>query len=279
MQCCRDRWAGTEITPPIPALNQVFEEYISEYRVNPRWRYFDPDVFRWLVRVPLAADSEIVCSENNKETAYAELQWSVPGRAEILFGFVREMHYAQWKKVAEVAEAWRAKHPGKVAKLIYFRSEELEPVPKPSWTRTGPSIHAALGSGLLVLSKEESAELNAARDFYLEAVSGNVTGYSGDDVLRFLQKRLSPWRERILEPLSAPVAPQQTKGAPCRPPSQDFLEKLRMLVQREKFLSLGDTLAKLGSESTEDLVLEACEKIPQIQKIAHPKMVVLIWQG
>ena len=229
------------------------------------------------MRVPLAADSGIVCSEN-KETAYAELQWSVAGRAEILFGFVREMHHSQWKKVADVAEAWRAKHPGKVAKLIYFRSEELEPVPKASWAKTGPVIRAALGSGLLVLSKEESAELNAARDFYLEAVSGNVTGYSGDDVLRFLQRRLSPWRQRILEPLSASVA-QQTKRTPRRPPNQDFLEKLRMLVQREKFLSLGDTLAKLGSESTEDLVLEACEKIPQIQKIAHPKMVVLIWQG
>jgi len=57
------------------------------------------------------------------------------------------------------------------------------------------------------------------------------------------------------------------------------LEKLRALLQQEKFLSLSDTLAKLGSENSEDLVLEACEKIPQIQKIAHPNMVVLIWQG
>jgi hypothetical protein len=58
-----------------------------------------------------------------------------------------------------------------------------------------------------------------------------------------------------------------------------FLERLRILVQHEKFLSLSDTLEKLGSGTTEDLVLEACEKIPQIQKIAHPNMVVLIWQG
>src|SRR5271165_5008344 len=52
----------------------------------------------------------------------------------------------------------------KIAKIIYFRSEELDPVPKPTWTKTGPAIRAALGSGLLVLSKEESSELNAARD-------------------------------------------------------------------------------------------------------------------
>jgi hypothetical protein len=279
MQRCRDRWAGSETATPVPPLDQLFEEYVSEYRVNPRWRYFDPDVFRWLVRGPLAADPDIVCSENKKETAYAELQWTVAGRAEILFGFVREMHYTQWKKVADVAEAWRAKHPGKVTKIIYFRSEELEPVPRPTWTKTGPAIRAALGSGLLVLSKEESAELNGARDFYLEAVSGNVTGYSGDDVLRFLQQRLSPWRERILQPPSPSPAPERTHRTQPKAPNQALLETLRSLVKREKFLSLRDTLAKLGSESTEDLVLEACEKIPQIQKIAHPNMVVLIWQG
>jgi hypothetical protein len=277
MQKCRDRWAGT--TSPVPNLDQVFEEYLSEYRVNPRWRYFDPDVFRWLVQGPLAADPEIVCSENKKETAFAELQWSVRGRAEILFGFVRELHYTQWKKVADVAEAWRAKHPGKIAKIIYFRSEELDPVPKPTWTKTGPAIRAALGSGLLVLNKEESSELNAARDLYLEALSGNVSGHSGEDVLRFLQKRLAPWRERILQPQSPLDSPEPEHRAPPKPPKQLFLEKLRTVVQQEKFLSLNDTLEKLGSEATEDLVLEACEKIPQIQKIAHPNMVVLIWQG
>jgi hypothetical protein len=185
----------------------------------------------------------------------------------------------QWKRVADVAEAWRAKHPAKIAKIIYFRSEELDPVPKPTWTKTGPAIRAALGSGLLVLSKEESSELNAARDLYLEAVSGNVAGYSGEDILRFLQKRLAPWRDRILQTESASHSPEQEHRAPLKPPKQSLLEKLRILVQQEKFLSLSDTLEKLGSGSTEDLVLEACERIPQIQKIAHPNMVVLIWQG
>ncbi|MBV8175191.1 MAG: hypothetical protein JO151_11600, partial [Verrucomicrobia bacterium] len=162
---------------------------------------------------------------------------------------------------------------------IYFRSEELDPVPKPTWTKTGPAIRAALGSGLLVLNKEESSELNAARNLYLEAVSGNVSGYSGEDVLRFLQKQLAPWRERILQPQSPSHVPELEPRAPSKAPKHLFLEKLRILVQQEKFLSLKDTLEKLGSEATEDLVLEACEKIPQIQKIAHPNMVVLIWQG
>jgi hypothetical protein len=66
---------------------------------------------------------------------------------------------------------------------------------------------------------------------------------------------------------------------PSKSPDQSFLEKLRMLLQREKFLSLPDALEKLGAGTSEDLLLEACEKIPQIQKIAHPNMVVLIWQG
>jgi hypothetical protein len=163
MQQCRDRWNGAKTAAPILALEQIFEEYLSEFRVNPRWRYFDPDVFRWLVRGPLAADPAIVCTENNKETPFVELQWSVQGRAEILFGFVRELHFTRWKKIADVADAWRAKNPGKVAKIIYFRSEDLNPVPKPTWTKTGPVIRAALGPGLLVLSKEESVELCRAR--------------------------------------------------------------------------------------------------------------------
>jgi hypothetical protein len=72
---------------------------------------------------------------------------------------------------------------------------------------------------------------------------------------------------------------EQANRTALEPPTQAFLEKLRSLAQREKFLSLSDTLAKLGSGSTEDLVLEACEKIMQIQKIAQTNMVVLIWQG
>jgi hypothetical protein len=279
MQQCRDRWAGAKTATPIPPLDHIFEEYLSEFRVNLRWRHFDPDVFRWLVKGPLATDPAIVCSENKKETPFAELQWSVAGRAEILFGFVRELHFTQWRKIADVADAWRAKHSGKVAKIIYFRSEELDPVPKPSWTKTGPAIRASLGSGLVVLTKEESAELNAARDLYLEAVSGNVSGYSGEDVLRFLQKRLAPWRERILQIPSSSHLHQPENRATGKPPTKLLLEKLRILVQQEKFLSLTDALEKLGAGCSEDLVLEACEKIPQIQKIAHPNMVVLIWQG
>jgi hypothetical protein len=189
------------------------------------------------------------------------------------------LHFTQWRKIADVADAWRAKHSGKVAKIIYFRSEELDPVPKPSWTKTGPAIRASLGSGLVVLTKEESAELNAARDLYLEAVSGNVSGYSGEDVLRFLQKRLAPWRERILQIPSSSHLHQPENRATGKPPTKLLLEKLRILVQQEKFLSLTDALEKLGAGCSEDLVLEACEKIPQIQKIAHPNMVVLIWQG
>ena len=279
LQKCRDRWAGAETVTAIPALEQVFEEYLSDFRINRRWRNFDPDVFRWLVKGPLAADPAIVCTENKKESPFVELHWSVPDRAEILFGFVRELHHTQWRKIAAVADAWRAKHPGKVAKIIYFRSQELDPVPKPSWTKTGPAIHAALGSGLLVLSKEESAELNAARDLYLEAVSGNVSGYSGEDVFRFLQKRLAPWRERILQSLSSAPHQEPENKTPGEAPDQLFLQKLRMLVQQEKFLSLRDALEKLSAGSSEDLVLQACEMIPQIQKIAHPNMVVLVWQG
>jgi hypothetical protein len=279
MQQCRDRWAGVKTATPIPPLNQIFEEYLSEFRVNPRWRYFDPDVFRWLVKGPLAADPAIVCVENGKETPFAELQWSVQGRAEILFGFVRELHFTQWKKIADVADAWRARHAGKVAKIIYFRSEDLTPVPKPTWTKTGPAIRAALGPGLFLLSKEESAELNAARDLYLEAVSGNVSGYSGEDVLQFLQKRLASWRERILQGPSPSHLGEPEPRPRTKPPDQSFVEELRTLLQQEKFLSLTDALEKLGAGTSEDLLLEACEKIPQIQKIAHPNMVVLIWQG
>ncbi|MBV8227700.1 MAG: hypothetical protein JO232_21205 [Verrucomicrobia bacterium] len=279
MQKCRDRWAGAETATAISPLDQIFEEYLSDFRINRRWRNFDPDVFRWLVKGPLAADPTIVCTENKKESPYVELQWSVTDRAEILFGFVRELHFTQWRKIASVADAWRAKHPGKVAKIIYFRSEDLDPVPKPSWSKTGPAIRASLGPGLLVLSKEESAELNAARDLHLEAVSGNVTGYSGEDVFHFLQKRLSSWRERILQPPSPASLPEPENKAPSEPPDQLFLQKLRLLVQQEKFLSLNDALEKLGAGSSEDLVLQGCEKIPQIQKIAHPNMVVLVWQG
>jgi hypothetical protein len=276
---CRLRWSGEkpeEISRR--SLVEIYQEYIAEFVANAHWLKFDPDVFRWLVRGPLIAGSEIVCCPISFDHGYFEFLWQQRDLAEVRFGFIREGPHNQWKKISELTLQWVGGRPGKTSKVIFFRTTELAKIPKPTWKAAGPIIRKALESGLdlVYLTRDETAQLYAARDLYNEAAAGNVDGYSDAEVLDFLAKQLVGWRDRLLK--SVPPVPSPTPPVVEEVDSRRLMTELRNLVQRHKFLSVSEAVDLLDNRFSEAAIQEYSSKLKEIEKIVHPKSTLLVWQ-
>lgn len=276
---CRLRWSGEnpEEIRRRPLVD-IYQEYIAEFVANGHWLKFDPDVFRWLVRGPLIAGSEIVCRPISFDHGYFEFLWQKRDSTEVRFGFIRDGPHNQWKKISELTLQWVDGRPGKTSKAIFFRTTELVRVPKPTWRVARPIIRKALESGLdlVYLTRDETAELYAARDLYNEAAAGNVDGYTDVEVLNFLANQLAGWRDRLLK--SVPPLPPTTFPVVEEVDSPRLITELRNLVKRHKFLSVSEAVDLLDNRFSEAAIQEYGSKLKEIEKIVHPKSTLLVWQ-
>jgi hypothetical protein len=279
-QFCRLRWSGEkpEQIGRRP-LTEIYQEYIAEFVANAHWLKFDPDVFRWLVRGPLIAGSEVVCGAISFSHGYFEFLWQQQDIAEVRFGFIREGPHHQWKKISELTLQWLEGRSGKTSKVVFFRTTELAKIPKPTWKASGPIIRKALERGLdlIYLTRDETAQLYAARDLYNEAAAGNVDGYSDAEVLDFLAKELVGWRHRIFEAAAPPVPPPPVPIVE-EVDTQRLLTELRSLVKRHKFISVSEAVDLLDKRFSEASIQEYSSKLKEIEKIVHPKSTLLVWQ-
>lgn len=225
---CQRRWEGLDPDPapsagaptaPQPKpdpdiLTARYQElYTSVFAAgsvpNATELFYNPDLFRWLISTLVAqSDEKELVSAPNK---YAEIQWNLPGKAVIRFGFADagSDSWGTWRQFAEYAQNCRRSDKTPVSKLILFRTPDIQrgPIPRDSWKTSGPAILAALDECLEVidLTLEETAALHAARQLYLEAESGDLEGFKGQDTLPFLAEKLAPWRLRLLAPPKAPA--------------------------------------------------------------------------
>jgi hypothetical protein len=278
---CRLRWNG-KVSARVQRrpLAEIYREYLAEFLANPHWLKFDPDTFRWLVQGPFVLGSKIVCRPVALKNGYFELAWKRGETAELMFGFIREGPHNQWKKIAELTKEWVEGRPGKTAKTIFFRTTELSTIPKPTWKASGPIIRNALGNGLEViyLTREETAQLYSARDLYNEALAGNIDGYRDSEVLEFLADQLAGWRDRLIKS-GPPRIPSSTAPSIEEVDVERLLNELRVLLKRHKLLSVTETVGLLKNQFSEIAIQEHSSKLKEIQKIVHPNVTLLVWQG
>lgn len=220
---CQRRWDGIDAAPaapeekkPDPAL--IAARYQELYTAalaagsapNATELNYNPDLFRWVTSVLLAKPGEGGSADH--PDSFTESQWALPGQAVIRFGFAcaSSESYSFWKQLAEYAQLKQRGDKAPVSKIVHFRTPDIQrtPIPRDSWKTSGPIILAALDQCLEVidLTLEETAALHAARQLYLEAESGDLEGFTGQDTLPFLTEKLTPWRTRLLAPPKAPAA-------------------------------------------------------------------------
>ena len=193
--------------PAGPTLNELLDRYTDEARRKPRRLGFNPDVFRWLTEEAVKARTDVVTSANAAgPRGYLPVVWLNLGTVPRVFiGFEPGDNWKRWRSI--LLEAGRCcapppdAPPGLRSKAVFFRTPEQAPIPGPRWS-IASEIEAARATflDLIELDAGSIAELYAARTLYLDAAAGDLP-FPPAEVLHFLAHELSPFWERIRQPL------------------------------------------------------------------------------
>ena len=124
---------------------------------------------------------------------------------KVFIGFEPGDNWKRWRGILQEAElccghAPRAKK-GLRSKAVFFRTTEQAPIPGPRWSIAAEVAEARKNYlDLIELDAASTAELYAARTLYLDAAAGDLP-YQPGEVLDFLAHELSPFWERIRQPI------------------------------------------------------------------------------
>ncbi len=200
--------AGGASAPPVPTLNDLLDRYTDESIRKPRRLGFNPDIFRWLTEEAIKGRTDLVATANaGSPRGYLPVVWlNLSEVPKIYIGFEPGDNWKRWRGILQEAaqccgQAPHAK-PGLLSKAVFFRTTEQAPIPGPRWS-IAAEITAAKENflDLIELDAASTAELYAARTLYLDAAAGDLP-YKTNEVLDFLAHELSPFWERIRQPLS-----------------------------------------------------------------------------
>jgi len=274
-QCAR-RWREIKDQKIVaPAIAEYYQEYIRRLKSQPRRMVFDPDILTWLVR-EVVSDRDIAVKPFRSQKGYFTLHWKHRNH-NVYFGFEAGSHWSRWNAISR--EARRYFESDKKSKVVLFRTPELNLIPG-RW-KIASQIIKAKRQYLHVfdLSKTDMAQLYAAYDFYAAAREGDVP-FSPEDVIDFIRVQLQHFWTRISEadpaqwmPADRPQPPEPGK------PQPELINKIRDIVKREKFLSVGELMAKIIPPISEDELHKARACIAEIKVHTSPTMTVLQWQS
>jgi hypothetical protein len=273
LQAAKERWEQLRHRP-LPAattLAHLYEERRLQLLADPKRLLFDADALQWLVKQCAQGLPDLKIHSTG--SGYFTVGWETP-QARVLFGFESGSNWKRWDAIARHAgdRAGGSEH----LKAVLFRAAEQSPIPGPHWKVAGAINAARLEYlHLIVLSRDELAELYAGYDLYFEALGGDIPPHAPEDVLNFLRETFAPWWRRFSGPIDGSTPP-----ASADPEDEEqFAVKVREVVLKQKFLSMDEVIAQLGADVTADDVLKACRFHTAIRVHAHPNMTVLQWQN
>ncbi len=274
LQNCKARW---EEIRHRPVLWETLAELYDARRVNllaePKRLLYDADILQWLVKSCAAGLADL--KVESAVSRYFTVVWRTGERA-VMFGFEAGSNWKRWEAIARQAQQRRQEMAQ--FKAVFFRDSEQPAIPGPAWV-VGPAIQEARRQALhlIVLSRDDFADLYAGYDLYAEALSGDIPPFSGPEVLSFLREKFAPWWSRFLGPVEsggdAPVA-EAGDGK-----DKQLAEEVRDIVAAQKFLSVEEVISRLGKDLSKEEVLRACGYSAEIRVHAHPQMTVLQWQS
>lgn len=272
LQLCKERWEvlRQRPLPPAATLDQLYEERRLKLLADPKRLLFDADALQWLVKHCAAGLPGLKIYPN--AVGYFTVGWQTEA-SRVLFGFEAGSNWKRWSAIARHAQERATKNPP--LKAVCFRDANQPPIPGAGW-KVAAEINAAKLEclHLIVLSREDLAELYAGYDLCFEALGGDIP-HSGEDILAFLHTTFAPWWQRLTGPIEGGAAPPK----PDPNAEQTLATRVREIVERGKFLSVEEVIAKLGTGVTQDTVLAVCRYHTAIRVHVHPNMTVLQWQN
>ncbi len=193
--------------PPRPSLHALFDRYTDETIQKPRRLGYNPDVFRWLTEEAIKSRSDMVATANTASPrGYLPVMWlNLSEVPKVFIGFEPGDNWKRWRGILHEAEQCCGQAPqskkGLRSKAVFFRTTEQAPIPGPRWGIAAEVMEARKNYlDLIELDAASTAELYAARTLFLDAAAGDLP-YQPGEVLDFLAHELSPFWERIRQPI------------------------------------------------------------------------------
>jgi hypothetical protein len=276
-----------------PAMDEAFAIEVNNVRAKPALHQYNQDCLMWFTQVLSGGfDGVTIKKASNR---YFSTHWAWKDRA-VYFAFEGGDNNGRWRAMAREAVELAA---GGRKSAIVFRTPDLKPIPGPRWVAARQTIEQACQRGLRIerLSLDEVCELHAAREFYSNALQGNIE-FAPNDVLAWLKTRFRPWFEKYASmndrptvalppdpppPKSAKKSPASVPPKPRTPPvpAQLTESQLRRVVShmQERLLDdINEVLKALGSPSLREALLVEVERHPNLKAHPGPQTIYLQWR-
>lgn len=275
INACRDAWNKEKNRKSVsPSIDDYFERNIKDIISQPIRHVFDPDILYWMIFEVAKGLTGVTIKNQKTEKGYFSVQWLLNNRS-IIFGFESGSNSIRWQSITREAKRYTASQKG--LKAVILRTFELPKIPKPTWKVIGSEIEAAKKEFLTIIHLQKDMVINiyAANELYRDAVEGDIP-YSRDEVLKFIQKRFTWLWNTILGDLSV-EREEKREDTNNIYPAEDIENEVKTHVKREKVLSLDELLTNLSKSSDKKMVLNICNKIPQIRVYQSPGTTLLQW--
>jgi hypothetical protein len=277
---------------PKPTLDELFHLEVNSVRSKKALLAYNQDSLMWFAKdIGRGLDEVSVGRTQNRR--YFSLEWRWPDRW-VCFAFEGGDHWKRWQSIAdEVLRMARAR--GKRTFLSFvFRTPDLTKVPRPTWTAAKATLDQAKTHGfhIVELSLDQVCELHAAREFYSNALQGNIA-YSGPETLAWLQARFATFLTEIAfrQPPAdvrnagsgenTTTAPANDERKPPAHPIEVDAEKLRLvldMVREKRIVDISVVLDRLGSKDLRDPLLRSVEAHPNLKAHPGPQTIFLQWR-
>jgi hypothetical protein len=271
-----------------PSIDEAFAIEVNKVRAKPALHQYNQDYLMWFTQVLVKGFEGVNVKKAGNR--YFSTQWQWKDRS-IYFAFEGGDNNGRWRAMAN--EAVKLAAGGHSA--VVFRTPDLKPVPGPRWVAARQVIDHACQSGLRIerLGLDQVCELHAAREFYSNALQGDIE-FTPADVLAWLKTRFRPWFEEYSSARKRNGEPPQKRPLAAKPPplpkqpAEDNVpgtrlteEQVRCVINymKERLLvDINEVLKALGSSSLREALLEEVERHPNLKAHPGPQTIYIQWR-
>lgn len=264
---------------PEQTLKDFLQHFERELNAKSPQLEFDPDILRWAISPELVrgAVEDFQPEKFVEAKRYFSIRWENAKR-EIYFGFEDSAHWKRWeaivRHVSVQSKIFTAQN--KPARFVFLRTPEQPPVPNPKWKMLSSQFEEAANFlRIHVLAPPRMRQLYAAYELYANVVEGNAP-FSREETLRFIREQLHPWWMELVSDANSKL---ETPPAASSEPSPALIAEVRKIVKQQASINLDSLAENLAEKSSSELILAACQRIPEIKVFATSHATALKWNA
>jgi hypothetical protein len=273
----------SQITAP-KSMTEAFDMEINQVRAKPSLHQYSQDCLIWFAETMARGFDGVRVTRQKRK--YFAIHWVWQDRS-ISFAFEAGHHNARWRAIA--TEAINLAAVSSPSASVVFRTPDLRAIPGVNWSAARQMIDDAEKQGLRILNLtiDEVCELHAAREFYSNALQGNID-FKPHEVLAFLRERFAAWFGRISNLCHGPVvlakicpagpAPSLSNGQLTRLTSAQ-IEVVVAYLRERRLVDVQEVLDKLGGGAFKEALLTEVENLPNLKAHAGAQTIVLQWRA